>query len=152
MDRGSGDPLPCGPSTGGGQTGSGSVRDAHRPEDRTVVVLGASPKPVRYSYQAVKLLHDKGFRVIPVHPKAARVDRIAAVQRLDAIGGPVDTLTLYVGPERVRDQIEAIVDLRPGRVIFNPGSESRELELALRLAHIPFEHACTLVLLRTGQF
>jgi hypothetical protein len=37
-------------------------------------------------------------------------------------------------------------------VIINPGAESRELELALRNARIPFEHACTLVLLRTGQF
>jgi hypothetical protein len=37
-------------------------------------------------------------------------------------------------------------------VIFNPGSESRDLELALKNARIPFERACTLVLLRTGQF
>ena len=45
-----------------------------KPQERTVVVLGASPKPVRYSYQAVKLLKDKGYRVIPVHPKAQRIE------------------------------------------------------------------------------
>ena len=123
-----------------------------KPEDRTVVVLGASPKPVRYAYQAVTLLKDKGYRVIPVHPKAQQIEQIPVVHSLAAVRGPVDTLTLYVGPERVRDQIRAIVDLRPGRVILNPGAESRELEQALHLAHIPFEHACTLVLLRLGQF
>jgi hypothetical protein len=64
----------------------------------------------------------------------------------------VDTLTLYIGPERVQSQIQAIVDLGPGRVILNPGTESHALELALRQARIPFEAACTLVLLRTGQF
>jgi predicted CoA-binding protein len=128
------------------------VHGTRKPEDRTVVVLGASPKPVRYAYQAVRLLQDKGFRVIPVHPKAQRIDRIPVVHSLAEIRGPVDTLTLYIGPERVQSQIQAIVDLGPGRVILNPGTESHALELALRAAQIPFEAACTLVLLRTGQF
>ena len=123
-----------------------------KPGGRTVVVLGASPKPVRYSYQAVKLLHDKGFRVIPVHPKAQRIEHIPVVHSLAAVSEPVDTLTLYIGSERVQSQIPAIVDLKPGRVILNPGAESHALEVALRNARIPFEHACTLVLLRTGQF
>ena len=38
------------------------------------------------------------------------------------------------------------------RVIFNPGTENGELEAALRAAGIESEEACTLVLLRTGQF
>jgi predicted CoA-binding protein len=117
-----------------------------------VVVLGASPKPVRYAYQAVKLLHDKGFRVLPVHPRAERIDQIPVVHQLADIHEPVDTLTLYLGSDRSHGQIRAITDLKPGRVIMNPGTESRELEIALDLARIPYEHACTLVLLRTGQF
>ena len=123
-----------------------------KPADRTVVVLGASPKPVRYSYQALKLLNDKGYRVIPVHPKAQQIEHLPVLRDLASVREPVDTLTVYMGPDRVRDLIGAIVDLRPGRVILNPGAESRELEQALHLAHIPYEHACTLVLLRTGQF
>jgi len=128
------------------------LRGPGKPEDRAVVVLGASPKPVRYSYQAVRLLHDKGFRVLPVHPKASRIEHIPVVHSLAAIREAVDTLTLYVGPERSHSMIQSIVDLRPGRVILNPGTESRELEVALANARIPFERACTLVLLRTGQF
>lgn len=123
-----------------------------RAAERTVVVLGASPKPVRYSYQAVKLLRDKGFRVIPVHPKARHIEHIPVVHSLAAISEPVDTLTLYIGPERVQPLIQAIVDLMPRRAILNPGAESHALEVALRNAHIPCERACTLVLLRTGQF
>lgn len=122
------------------------------PSDHCVVVLGASPKPVRYSYQAVKMLADRGYRVIPVHPKAVRIDQVPVVHDLKRVQQPVHTLTLYVGDARSRDLIGDIVDLRPGRVIFNPGSESHRMELALRNAGIPFEHACTLVLLRTGQF
>ncbi len=132
--------------------GGNGVHGLRKPEDHTVVVLGASPKPVRYSFQAVKLLKEKGYRVIPVHPKAHQIEHIPVVHSLASIAGPVDTLTLYMGPNRVQDEIQAIVDLRPGRVILNPGAESRELETALQLAGIPHEHACTLVLLRTGQF
>lgn len=117
-----------------------------------MVVLGASPKPDRYSYQAVKLLHDRGYDVIPVHPKVSRIDQVPVVDDLRRIQGPVHTLTLYVGPARSGAMIEDILDSAPGRVILNPGTESRVLEDALEDARIPYEHACTLVLLRTGQF
>jgi len=121
-------------------------------QEQTVVVLGASPKPTRYSYQAVKLLHDRGYDVIPVHPKVSRIDHVPVVNELRRIQGPVHTLTLYVQPARSKAMIEDILDLAPGRVILNPGTESRLLKLALADARIPHEHACTLVLLRTGQF
>jgi len=124
----------------------------HHPKDHTVVVLGASPKPVRYSYQAVEMLHGHGYRVIPVHPKASRIDHVPTVHSLAEIDEPVHTLTLYVGPERVKSMIGDIVALRPGRLIMNPGAESRDLGRALDDARIPYEHACTLVLLRTHQF
>jgi uncharacterized protein len=117
-----------------------------------VVVLGASPKRTRFSYQAVQMLAERGYQVIPVHPKAQRIDQIPVMASLGAVPGPVHTLTLYVGEGRSRDMIADIVDLAPGRVIFNPGSESVELEGALSLARMPHERACTLVLLRTGQF
>ncbi len=123
-----------------------------KPKDRCVVVLGASPKPVRYSYQAVKELEHQGYRVIPVHPRAKRIDRVPVVPSLGAITEPVDTLTLYVGADRSRGMIDDILRLRPNRVIFNPGSESVELERHLRQNRIAFEHACTLVMLRTRQF
>ena len=85
-------------------------------------MLGASPKQTRYSYQAVRLLQDKGYRVLPVHPKAARIDEVPVVSRLAAVRETVHTLTLYVGAARVRAMIDDIVRLAPGRVIVNPGA------------------------------
>jgi predicted CoA-binding protein len=120
--------------------------------DHTVVVLGASPKPARYSNQAVRLLKEHGYRVVPVHPRFTDIEGLHAAPSLEAVEGPVDTLTLYVGPERSRPLIDDIVALRPGRVIFNPGTESAELEARLQSMEIPFIHGCTLVMLRTRQF
>jgi hypothetical protein len=74
------------------------------------------------------------------------------VATLGEIKGPVDTLTMYVGPERSSALAGEILALRPGRVIFNPGSENPSLEEKLGAAGIPCERACTLVLLASDQF
>ena len=121
-------------------------------ESHHVVVLGASPKPSRYSNQAVKLLLAEGYRVTPVHPRAQRIEGLAVTHGLEDIRDPVDTLTLYVGPQRMARLTEAVMELRPGRVIFNPGTEWSELEQRLDEAGIPWLHACTLVMLRAGSF
>jgi predicted CoA-binding protein len=121
-------------------------------ETQTVVVLGASHKPERYSNRAVKMLREKGHRVIPVHPKRESIEGLPVVHHLSGINGPVDTLTLYVGPDRQRPMIEDIVALHPGRVIFNPGTKSKALQDKLSESNIPFLEACTLVMLQTNQF
>ena len=107
---------------------------------QTVAVLGASHNPDRYSNMAVRRLRDVGHNVIPV------------AKSLGDIVDPVDTLTLYVGPQRSLPMIDAILRLTPKRVIFNPGTESAELAAALDRANIPHVEACTLVMLQTGQF
>lgn len=123
-----------------------------RPNTQRVAVLGASHKPERYANQAIRLLREHGHEVIPVHPKLEMAEGLPVVHALGEIAGAVDTLTLYVGPERSALIADDIVRLRPGRVIFNPGTESDELEARLDAAGIAHERACTLVLLRTGQF
>jgi hypothetical protein len=117
-----------------------------------VVVMGASHKPERYANQAIRLLLQHGHEVIPVHPRLDVAEGLPVVHQLGEIDGAVDTLTLYIGPERSTLVAGDIVALRPNRVIFNPGTESAELEARLDAACIPHEQACTLVLLRTGQF
>ena len=117
-----------------------------------VAVLGASPKPARYSNQCIRLLKQHGYRVTPIHPKFGEIEALQVTHRLDAIADPVDTLTLYVGPQLLEPQAEDIVQLNPGRVIFNPGTESRAVQQRLDDAGIEWFEACTLVMIRTGQF
>jgi hypothetical protein len=122
------------------------------PPKETVVVLGVSPKPERYSNKAVRALVEHGHRVIPVHPLLKEIAGIPTVSGLAQIKGVVNTLTLYVGPERGKELIEEMIVLQPGRVIMNPGTESDEIEADLNDKGIPVLRACTLVMLRTGQF
>ena len=117
-----------------------------------VAILGASDKPDRYSNKAQRLLAQHGHTVIPVHPALKTIEGVEVVPDLSAIAGAVDTLTLYVGPAISSTIADKIVALKPGRVIFNPGTEKPGLQESLDVADIPWEEACTLVLLNTGQY
>jgi predicted CoA-binding protein len=118
----------------------------------TVVVLGASPNSQRYSHRAVLELTDRGHHVIPIHAAADEVAGIPVVRELSLVETPVDTVTIYVRPSILRTMLEALVDLAPGRVIFNPGTEDQQLMQRLSTSGIQVVEACTLVLLNTGQF
>lgn len=117
-----------------------------------VVVLGASPKPDRYSNRAVRLLVQHGHGVVPVHPTASSIEGLPTVARLEDVDGVVDTLSVYVSAARSTQLGSAILQLDPARVIFNPGAENPELQATLAGRGVRVEAACTLVLLNTGQF
>jgi uncharacterized protein len=117
-----------------------------------VVVLGASPNPERYSHQAVQMLAEHGHHVIPVHPTAAEIAGVVTVHSLHDVAETVDTLTLYVNPDRSAALAEEILGLAPRRIIFNPGTENPALAERCGEQGIAVTAACTLVLLRTGQF
>ncbi|MCD4779959.1 MAG: CoA-binding protein [Candidatus Omnitrophica bacterium] len=117
-----------------------------------VAVIGASDKPHRYSYLAVMLLKEKGHDVFPVHQRVKTIDQTPVYKSIQDIEEDVDTVTLYVGAS-ISDLItDAIIKKRPGRIIFNPGAENSNLEQTASAAGIETVHACTLVMLRTGQF
>jgi len=117
-----------------------------------VVVLGASNKPARYSYQAVKLLVEKGHTVFPVHPVISEIDGIPVFKRLADISAPIHTVTVYLAPERSTALADEILSARSKRVIFNPGAENPGLAQQLQNKGGEVLNACTLVMLKTGQF
>ncbi len=123
-----------------------------QPKTERVVIIGASDNPERYSHKALLLLRQHGHEVVPVHPKLSEIEGVPVVADLSAILGPVDTVTLYVGPTISLTLKDKLTALKPKRVIFNPGTENAPLQATLTSAGIACEEACTLVLLHTGQF
>ena len=117
-----------------------------------VVVVGASKNEERYSNKAMKMLQDYGHNPIPVAPAVDVIlDRKVFSTPAD-VTGPVDTVTMYVGPARQGNLIDGIIALHPKRVIFNPGSENPDEYPRFKAAGIDVVEACTLVMLRTNQF
>ena len=119
---------------------------------RNVAVLGASPKPERYSNQAVRLLASFDYRPIPVNPAFEEVEELTCFPNLAAIEEPVHTITLYLGPARSTPLIDDIMAASPQRIIMNPGAENEALAEAASGAGIEVVEGCTLVMLRTGLF
>jgi len=117
-----------------------------------VAIIGASDNPERYSYRALVMLRQHGHEAIPVHPKLSMIEGVPVVPDLSLIHGSVDTVTMYVGPQISAGLADKLIQLRPRRVIFNPGAENAELAAKLSAAGIACEDACTLVLLSTGAF
>ena len=117
-----------------------------------VAVIGASNKPARYSYQAVKLLAEKGHAVFPVHPAIAEIDGMPVFKRLANISVPIHTITVYLAPERSAALADEIISAHSKRVIFNPGAENPSIFQRLQEIGVEAINACTLVLLQTNQF
>lgn len=117
-----------------------------------VAVIGASNKPQRYSYQAVVLLREKGHTLFPVNPRLETLDNIPVYKSISAIPEPIDTITVYLSAENQKPIADLILNSSARRVIFNPGAENPELTEKLKHKNIDAIDACTLVMLRTGQF
>ena len=120
-------------------------------KNKKTLVLGASTKPDRYAYLAITKLVDKGHSVLAIGQNAGEVAGVKTQTKAIPLKN-IDTITLYLNPARQRDYYNYIVEARPKRVIFNPGTENPELYQLLTLNNIKAEQACTLVLLTTNQY
>lgn len=116
-----------------------------------VLVIGASEKPERYAHQAVALLLEHGYEVAAIGVRPGRIGPVEIQTGQPDLAG-VDTVTLYVGPAHQGGLMPYVLGLKPRRVIFNPGTENPLFVEALAHAGIEALEACTLVMLRTGQF
>ena len=120
--------------------------------NKPTLVIGASSNPQKYSHMAVMLLQDKGHTVIPSHPTEKAIGDLKVVNDLADIKSPLDTISVYVRPEILKGMADKILALKPARVIFNPGTEDTELSQKFLKAGIKVMDACTLVMLKTGQY
>lgn len=118
----------------------------------SVAILGASPKPDRYAWQALQLLHEYGHRTFPINPAFKEILGEKCYPTISDVPGPIDTVTLYLGEARSNPLIDEIINTKPRRIIMNPGAENRTLAAKAEEAGIEVVEGCTLVMLRTGQF
>ncbi len=120
-------------------------------KNKKTVLLGASTKPEKYAYKAIESLVEKGHSVIAIGQNTGEVAGVKI--RTKAIPlSKINTVTLYLNPARQREYYNYIIETKPKRVIFNPGTENPEFYQLLELNKIKYEIACTLVLLATNQY
>ena len=119
--------------------------------NKRTIVIGASNNPDRYSFKAVSLLHQYGHEVFPLGIKKGAIGQIEILNdKVDLTD--IDTVTMYVNPTLQQEWYFYILNVKPKRVIFNPGTENLKFQTLLEAHGIECVEACTLVLLRTGQY
>ncbi|MFK7049177.1 MULTISPECIES: CoA-binding protein [Flavobacterium] len=115
------------------------------------LVLGASTSPERYSFIAMSRLLQNDHEVVAIGLKNESVFGIEIQKGFPSLEN-IHTVTLYLNPERQKEYYKYIIDLKPNRVIFNPGTENPEFYDLLKENNILVEEACTLVLLGTKEY
>ena len=120
---------------------------------KKTVIIGATENPSRYAYLAAQLLDENHIEFVPV---GIRDGAVFGKRILDLRQRPlleeVDTVTLYINPQHQLEWYDYFLSLKPKRVIFNPGTENPALSKSLEENGIEAVEACTLVMLRTGQY
>lgn len=118
---------------------------------KKTLVLGASLNPSRYSNLAIDKLVSHDQPTVAVGLKRGEVAGVSISTEKENFED-IDTVTLYLNPQRQKEYYQYILSLKPNRVLFNPGTENPEFYELLKKNNIEVEVACTLVLLGTNQY
>jgi len=119
--------------------------------NKKTLILGATTDATRYAYLAAERLCGSGHSIINVGLKTGTVAG-GLIEMPKVIYTDIDTITLYVNPEKQQSLYKYILKTNPKRIIFNPGTENPELQKLANQQGITTEYACTLVLLSLGQY
>ena len=122
--------------------------------DKTkTLVIGASEKPDRYSNKLVRLLQQMDIPHLALGYKEGKIGSTSIQTHLTQDEqASIDTISLYLNPKRQEDYYSLILQINPDRIIYNPGTENSILMDLAKNHNIKNEIACSLVLLRTGQW
>ncbi len=118
---------------------------------KTTLVLGASPKPDRYSNIAVRKLLAAGHPVIAVGHRMGAIGDEPVLTEIPE-GRIIDTVTLYLNAFNQATWLDRILALHPKRIFFNPGAENTVLAERATAQGIEVVEGCTLVMLASGLY
>ena len=120
---------------------------------KRTLIVGATTNPDRYAFLVAQQFANLGMEFIPIGIKKGVV---FGKEILDLKAKPslkdIHTITLYLGPLNQSEWIDYLIELKPKRIIFNPGTENSEFFNRAKEAGIEVMPACNLVMLRTGQY
>jgi predicted CoA-binding protein len=112
---------------------------------QVIVIIGASQDRGRYSNKAVRAWTNRGWTVVPVHPKHDEVEGLKAFPSVDQVPGAVDVASFYVPPEVGIKVLDAVAKKGIKEVYLNPGAESDELVAKAQSLGLETHVACSIL-------
>jgi predicted CoA-binding protein len=118
----------------------------------TTLVLGASPRPERFSNEAIRKLLSCNIPVIAIGKRETDLGYIKIRKGMPRDIGGVHTITLYLSAKNQKEYYDYILSLSPSRIIFNPGTFNPELITMAVKKGITVINNCMLVMLNNGIY
>lgn len=118
---------------------------------KKTLIIGASSNKERYSFIATEMLKEYKHNIYAFGIKKGMINN-TEIKTEWPHDEKFDTVTLYIGKQHQTEFFDKVIALKPKRVIFNPGTENTNFKELLINNKIEALEACTLVLLRTGQY
>ena len=120
---------------------------------KRTLIVGATPNTSRYAYMAAERLTDHEHEIIPIGIKQGKVfgKSILPIREFPELP-EINTITLYIGPRHQAEYIDYLLQLKPKRIIFNPGTENPDFMDKAAKQGIEVVEGCTLVMLQSSMF
>lgn len=80
-------------------------------ENKTVAVVGLSNKPDRPAYGVAQYLKERGYRIIPVHPREEQVLGEKVYPSLQEVPEPIDIVDVFVRADNTPEVAKNAVDV-----------------------------------------
>lgn len=117
----------------------------------STLVIGASLNENRYSNICVRTLVAHKIPVTALGLREGFIDKTPVLSGFPILNN-IRTISLYLGPHNQPGWYNYILNLKPERVIFNPGTENPEFRQKLILEGIKVVEDCTIVMVEGGRF
>jgi predicted CoA-binding protein len=98
----------------------------------TVAVVGLSNKPDRASYGVSAQMQRRGYRIVPVNPRAVPVLGETSYAKLGDIPFPVDMVNVFRKPEYIPEIVDQVIAIGAPYLWLQEGIEHPEAEAKAR--------------------
>ncbi|SFQ97369.1 CoA-binding protein [Desulfoscipio geothermicus] len=105
---------------------------------RTIAVVGLSDKVHRDSYQVARYMQEKGYRIIPVNPRAKIVLGETAYTNILEIPEKVDIINIFRRSDQVLPIVQDSLKIKPGAIWLQLGIINDEAARLCREAGVDF--------------
>ncbi|WP_374017738.1 CoA-binding protein [Paenibacillus thiaminolyticus] len=95
-------------------------------ESSTIAVVGLSDDPTRVSYMVAEAMQKKGYRIIPVNPKAEQILGEACYPSLKAVPVPIDIVNVFRRSEYCADVAREAAEVKAKAIWLQQGIVNEE--------------------------
>lgn len=111
----------------------------------SVVILGASEDRNKFGNKALRAFQSRGYRVFPVHPKAAKVEGIPTYNSISDVPERPNMVTVYLPPKILLSVLPEIARKGCDELWLNPGADSSEVLAEARKLGLKVVQSCSIL-------